>query len=184
MREPFVVILAALFLASLASPASACTCEDDIERMVPESAQSSRKMTSQERIAKAKREEEERTARRIAKAEIVVRGKVASVRAGEDVLMPSSPSVLAGVGSATLTSARAVVADFKVVSTVKGKVAERITLYTGFGTGDCGIASGFLIAVAWDREVSFALQPISGIPNSFAVNMCGYAEMHDRQTPQ
>jgi hypothetical protein len=183
MRTRFA-ILTALLLASLFSPASACTCQDDLEQVVPEAAQPTQKMTPQERVAKANREQTEINARRFARAEIVARGKVISARAGEDVLLPLSPSVIAGAGSATLSSSRAVVADFKVVSTKKGNVAERITLYTGFGTGDCGIASGFLIAIAWDREVSLALQPISGVPDSYAVNMCGYAEMHDTKSTQ
>ncbi|MCZ8183238.1 MAG: hypothetical protein O9322_09735 [Beijerinckiaceae bacterium] len=183
MRTRFA-ILAVLFLASLASPSLACTCQDDVDQIVPGAAQSTRQMTHQERAERAKSEQEELNARRIAKAEIVVRGKVVSARAGEDVVLPSRPSVLAGAGSATLSSARVVAADFKVVSTAKGNVAEWITLYTGFGVGDCGIANGFLVAIAWDREVSFALQPISGVPNSYAVSICSYAEMHEPKPSQ
>lgn len=177
-------LLTVAALLSFTPPALACTCMDDVDIPAAPTTEQQRKMSTEEKRADNKRREAELVARRIAKAEVVVRGKVVSVRAGEDVLMPYGPASLSGAASSTITSARAVSADFKVVATIKGKTAERIKLYTGFGTGDCGIASGFFVAVAWDREISFAVQPISGVPDAYAVNMCGYAEMHDPKLPQ
>lgn len=183
-RDIRIVIAAALLVC--AAPSLACTCVDsfDSEPEPKEAAQRLKKMTAQERVEAESKRDAEFIARRFSQAKVIVRGKITSLRAGEDVLMPSRPAAVSGPGSATFTSARAVTADFKVMNVVKGEAAERIKLFTGFGTGDCGIAPSFLIAVAWDREVSFAVQHIAGAPESYAVDMCGYAEMHSPKPPQ
>jgi hypothetical protein len=168
----------AILLVQL-TPALACTCVEDFEESPPLSAEQRKKMTPDERIAAEKRRKADIGTRKIAKADIVVRGKVVSFQGGENVVF-SSPAIVSGAGSATLASARVVSAEFRVLKSIKGKTAENITLLTGFGTGDCGIASAFLVAVAWDREVSFSLQRIDGASNSYFVNMCGYGEMHER----
>src|ERR1700754_3984445 len=69
----------------------------------------------------------------------VVRGRILDVHAGQDVLRGRT---------------RMVVAKMKAESVVKGEVPlGDLTLLTGFGTGDCGIASLLLVGIAWQRDV-------------------------------
>jgi hypothetical protein len=93
----------------------------------------------------------------------VVLGRIVSVRAGED-------TVRGGY--------RVVVATMRIASTLKGAVAPGdISVLTGFGTGDCGIASFLLVGIAWDRDVTLEVRKIPDLPGEYVVDMCGYGEM-------
>ena len=93
----------------------------------------------------------------------VVRGRILDVRAGQDVLRGGQ---------------RIVVGKMKAESVVKGEVPlGDLTLLTGFGTGDCGIASWLLVGIAWQRDMVLEVRRIPELPNEYMVDMCGYGEM-------
>jgi hypothetical protein len=93
----------------------------------------------------------------------VVRGRILDVHAGQDVLRGGQ---------------RIVVAKMKAASVVKGEVPlGDLTLLTGFGTGDCGIASWLLVGIAWQQDIVLEVRRIPDLPNEYAVDMCGHGEM-------
>jgi hypothetical protein len=93
----------------------------------------------------------------------VVRGRILDVHAGQDVLRGGQ---------------RFVVAKMKVELVVKGEVPlGDLTLVTGFGTGDCGIASALLVGIAWQRDFVLEVRRIPELSNEYWVGMCGYGEM-------
>jgi|SRR5215510_419208 len=93
----------------------------------------------------------------------VVRGRILDVHAGQDVLRGGQ---------------RIVVAKMKAESVVKGEVPlGDLTLLTGFGTGDCGIASWLLVGIAWQRDLVLEVRRIPEVPNEYWVDMCGHGEM-------
>ncbi|MBN8534779.1 MAG: hypothetical protein J0L51_11910 [Rhizobiales bacterium] len=160
-------VAACLFgmLVAIPAPAWACTCADDRAEL-----------SSQTRGASQNRES---SPQRFERAKIVLRGKVLSARAGEDVVFPESTRMTPDVASATTFSARAVVADFRVLKAIKGTASGNVKLYSGFGIGDCGFGGGFLMAVALDREFSLEVTSIPNQSDSFVVSMCSYIEMHE-----
>jgi hypothetical protein len=161
-------ILAAYMIGALlafAAPAWACTCADDHV-----DAPSLKNGASRNR---------EGSPQRFERAKIVLRGRVLSARAGEDVVFPENTRMTPGVASLTTFSARAVVAEFSVLKALKGSAPDRVKLYTGFGIGDCGIGRGFLVSVALDQEVSLEVTPIPDQPDSYFVSICSYIESHE-----
>jgi hypothetical protein len=93
----------------------------------------------------------------------VVRGRILDVRAGDDVLRGGQ---------------RMVVAKMKAESVVKGEVPlGDLTLLTGFGTGDCGIAAWLLVGIAWQRDVVLEVRGAPELPREYVVDMCGYNQM-------
>ncbi|MFM8749754.1 hypothetical protein [Rhabdaerophilum sp.] len=180
----YLRILTTAALIVCATPALACTCVEDMAVVLQAEQGQDVKKSTAERLEEASKRENEINIKRMARANIIVRGKMVYVRAGEDVLLPSGPAFSSGTQSATPLSLRAVVADFKAMNAIKGKTDNRITIYTGFGIGDCGLASGFLFAVASDREISIALKPFPGVPNAYGASICEYAELHSDSPPQ
>jgi hypothetical protein len=109
------------------------------------------------------RDEDQIIAWKLERATNVVRGRILDVRAGQDVLRGGQ---------------RIVVAKMKAESVVKGEVPlGDLTLLTGFGTGDCGIASWLLVGIAWHRDMVLEVRRIPELPNEYMVDMCGYGEM-------
>jgi len=106
---------------------------------------------------------EERDAWHLDRAQIVVSGRVTDVHAGEDVKRAGH---------------RAVVAKLNVKSVLKGDAPlGEMTLLTGFGTGDCGLAGALMVAASGNRDLTLEVQKIAELQNEYAVSICGYGKL-------
>jgi hypothetical protein len=104
---------------------------------------------------------------RFDRAKIVVTGKVTDVHASADTKRGEW---------------RVVVGHFKVNSILKGDVPlGDVTILTGFGDGDCGLAGGLFYALAQNRDLTVELQTQSQYQREFereyTANICGFAKL-------
>lgn len=97
------------------------------------------------------------------RAQTIVSGRVTEVHAGDGV---------------TRSDRRVVVAKLKVASVLKGDApVGEMTLLTGFGNGDCGLAVALLVAASGDTDLEVEVEKVPEFPNEYAVNMCGYGKL-------
>jgi hypothetical protein len=97
------------------------------------------------------------------RAQIVVSGRVTDIHAGENVKRAGN---------------RTVVAKLNVKSVLKGAVPlGEMTLLTGFGTGDCGLAGALMFAAAGNRDLTLEVRRIPELPDEYAVSICGYGKL-------
>jgi hypothetical protein len=106
---------------------------------------------------------EELNAWRFDKAKVVVSGRVVDVHAGLD----TGPS-----------GTRMVVGRLRVSSVLKGDAPlGDLTVFTGFGTGDCGFAGGLLMALPQNRDVTIELKTEVKSPSGYIVDICGFGKL-------
>jgi hypothetical protein len=100
---------------------------------------------------------------KLERAANVVRGRITQVRAGDDVVRGGHPVVAA---------------KMNITSVVKGDVPlGEATIITGFGTGDCGVAGVFLVAVGWQRDLITEVERIPSLPGELTASVCGYGKL-------
>jgi hypothetical protein len=125
--------------------------------------------------------ETDQKSERLSKAEIVVTGRVVGMRAGRDI---GDFAMTPNVASATSTG-RAVVATFAIDEVVKGNVTgTEVEVMSGFGTGDCGLAGGFLGAIAYDQKITMQLTSLPGRDRPiFYSDICSYLDVPPKKRP-
>jgi hypothetical protein len=111
------------------------------------------------------------------RAKNVVKGDIVGVRASRDLAFEGWHMVAV---------------QMKVNEIVKGEAATGdVTLYTGFGTGDCGLGPQLLLTLGFNHELSievtkqWIVDAAALKPNEYFVSMCGYADTSPRKpSPQ
>jgi len=106
-----------------------------------------------------------------AKADLIVKGRVKLVTYPVEFNDPESPDKI-----------RMTRGEFEIEKVVKGDyTGKTVTVYTGAGTGDCGLLSEFLNSVVWPNskfsefELGLTKEKL-GVHEIFYTSICHYAK--------